>query len=128
MSTETNNNGDSLFSESSGNGPFVVNKQDLNVEIDSQVTKKIKEVTTYIVSLILAVVFGGIVSSLWIVNGEVRELKGKYTSPDNMLEIMNKRLEKIEQENKTLSIKVQQSEINKLKVEISELKSAKNAK
>lgn len=98
----------------------------LKVEIETAVTKKIKRIGTLIGTGVLAAVFGAIITSLWSMNGEVNLLKGKYSSPNEILKYSQTRVDILEKENKDLLEKNYKSKLELLQEEIKDLKKKKN--
>ena len=54
---------------------------------------------------------------VWNLNGDVRELNGKSSSPETIIQSINQRLEKLEESNNKLVDKNYQLEIEKMKLE-----------
>lgn len=86
-------------------------KKDIGVEIETQVTKKMTQIATWVISILLASIFGGIITALWNVNGEVRELKGMYSSPDHIIEYSSERIEYLDSVNNIMNQKLHNLEL-----------------
>jgi predicted RNase H-like nuclease (RuvC/YqgF family) len=108
-----------LFSGTTG---LTFSKADLNVEIETQLTRKLVVVGAWVVTSVLAVVLGAIISVLWVMNGQVNELSGKHTSSETAIQHVEKRIEGLEKENKELEEKIHQKELLDYKNEIEKLK------
>jgi hypothetical protein len=97
----------------------IVTRKDLGTEVESQVSKQIIKVATWVITALVFTIFGFIISHLWAINGDLHELKGKYSSPDNIIEHISARVETLEKENKILVDSLQKVEINNLKHQLS---------
>lgn len=109
------------------NSHLFIPKKDMNVEIETQLTRKLLQVGVWVVTSVMAIVIGSVITILWTLNGKVNELSGKVTSPDNVILFIGTRLDSLEKENKTLNQKIQQREIEELKEEIEKLTIKKNS-
>lgn len=109
------------FGEKENSSDFKMTKN-LNVEIDDKVSKRMSEIFYWIVSLVLATISGGIISTLWIMNGDLKELKGKFASPDAIITHLSNRVQYLDSINYRLNNELTNERIEKLNMEISKLR------
>lgn len=103
----------------------LVMKKDVSIEIETQVTKKLTQIALWIIGAIAFTIIGAIVASLWTMNGDVKEIQGKYASPENIIGHISSRIEVLEKQNIALRDSLHKFEIQKLQAEIDTLKSKK---
>ena len=120
------NNQEQLKIVTDNKAHLTVAKSDLTVEIETQLTKKLTQVGIWVVTSVLAVILGSVIGSLYTLNGKINELSGKYSSPDNLIQHIGTRIEKLESENKELTEKLYQKEIEELRNEINKLSKKDN--
>jgi cell division protein FtsB len=98
-----------------------INPNDLDFKIEFQLTKQLMKIGAGTVVAVLFVVLGWVFGEVYSINGKVNEMSGK-NSPAFVIEEMNKKLDKLEEENNDLREKIHQQEIQKLSDEIQDLK------
>ena len=89
----------------------------LEVRISTQVREQIRQVFIWGASLLLAVVFGGIVSALWSNNSKINEVYGKYSSPNAFIEHLDNQLDNLQKENNSLRDKIHDLENETIKLQ-----------
>jgi hypothetical protein len=105
---------------------LIVTKDALNVEIETQLTKKLTTVGYWVVTSVLTLVLGSIIGSVYTMNGKLNEISGKYSSPENLIQHIGTRIEKLETENKQLIEELNRKEIEDLREQINKLSKKDN--
>jgi hypothetical protein len=119
MSSEGNEKSKGLFlTDDMIRSSGIVTKKDLAFEIETQVTKRIVKIASWIITALVFTIFGYIIGNLWILNGEVRELKGKFSSPENIIQHISGRIELLESKNQSLVDSLQKLQFINLQNEI----------
>jgi predicted RNase H-like nuclease (RuvC/YqgF family) len=95
--------------------PITLSRADVNIEIETQLTRQLNRVAAWVISTVLAIVLGGIITAIWTMNRQVGELSGKYSSPETIINHLSDRLEKMEKENDDMKAKIHEIEIQDLK-------------
>ena len=118
-----------------------------NSNVDTRIEQKLKGVSNWIITVILSVVFGGIIASMWDLNGDIHTIIGqeavrnevtnirkqKISVLESEIKLLNKKINMSEEKNKTISIESATNnktienlmeENNKLKDKITSLKGA----
>jgi hypothetical protein len=103
----------------------------IEATIDSIITDRMRIWGTWITSLVLAVVFGGIIASLWGINSKVSVVVGQESVRDLLMDISEKKIDLLDGEKKVLITQIQtikdnaNKSMNTLEDEIDLLKSEK---
>ena len=119
MSSEGNEKSKGLFlTDDMIRSSGIVTKKDLAFEIETQVTKRIVKIAIWIITALVFTIFGYIIGNLWILNGEIRELKGKISSPENIIQHISSRIELLESKNQSLVDSLQKLQFINLQNEI----------
>jgi hypothetical protein len=114
----------SLILETIKNSQGFVTKND----VDSTITKQVLKAVGWVIAALAFTIFGYIISNLWIMNGELKEIKGKYSSPDNIINHISSRMENLEKINQLLNDSLQKQQLLRLQNEINQLKKKKGEK
>lgn len=119
MSSKQNENTKGLFlTDDMIRSSGIVTKKDLAFEIETQVTRRIVKIASWIITALAFTIFGYIIGNLWILNGEIRELKGKFSSPENMIQHISSRIEFLESKNQSLVDSLQKLQFVNLQNEV----------
>lgn len=107
------------------NEKLIFSRSDLNVEIETQLTKTLIKIGAWVVASVLTIALGSIGTVLWNLNGDVKELSGKFSSPESVIHQIGNRADSLEKENKILNENIHKQEIDDLNKQIELLKNTK---